>query len=160
MKSLIPFVFSTLIVLCFQNCGTGFDVRNASNRANFLTDPQFIPYIQEFEYFHGSSVSHVPIGFADLGEKIAGVCYRTVIDGKILYSYIEINREYWPTISELQKINLIFHELGHCALNRDHVESDSVRICPISFMHYQIMSTDCLFNNYDLYLEEMFPNGR
>lgn len=159
MKSLIPFILSTILVLFFQNCAAPFDVRDVDRPANFLTDPQFIPYIQEFEHYYKSSVSHVPIGFKDLGPNIAGICYRTIFDGKTIYAYVEIDSLYWPTLSEHQKINLIFHELGHCAMNRDHVPFEAVRLCPTSFMHYQIMGNDCLKANYEDYIKEMFSGS-
>jgi hypothetical protein len=60
-------------------------------------------------------------------------------------------------MSEYQKINLIFHELGHCVLNRDHVPSDSVRLCPTSFMYDTVMGTGCIKDHYDEYIKEMFP---
>lgn len=161
LKSIIPFILATITILCFQNCGNAFqvqkDVKQAEPGVVYVTDAEFVPYIQEFEYFYKESTSHAPIAFADLEEKIAGVCYRSFVGSSLIYAYMKIDKTYWPKMSEKQKINLIFHELGHCVLQRDHVSSDSVRECPSSFMHDTVMSDYCLDKYYDDYIKEMFP---
>lgn len=157
MKSIILLAISLFTIICFQNCGTHSDVRPAGRPPITQTDIEFIPYIQEFESYYGKTVGHVPIGFADLDKKIAGVCYRSIVGRQILRAYILIDKDYWYLISEYQRINLIFHELGHCVLNRDHVHSDSVTLCPKSFMFEQVISNSCLQQNYYDYIEEMFP---
>lgn len=158
MKSLIPFILSTITVICFQNCGQPFaDVQYTNRPPPFVTDPTFNEYIESFESYHKASVMDIPIGFSDLEPKIAGVCYRTIYNGTMHPNYILIDRKYWPTMSEYQKTNLIFHELGHCALNREHVTPDGVSLCPKSFMDPTIMSTDCLVQHFEDYIKEMFP---
>jgi hypothetical protein len=157
LKSIIPLLIATVTVFTFQNCAGPYDVSDNKPKVIYVTDATFTSYIQEFESHARQSVSSVPIAFADLGDKYAGMCYRTIIAGQLVYAYIEINREYWPKMSELQKINLIFHELGHCFLQRGHVQSDNVRTCPTSFMDDTVMSTSCLRDNFDSYIKEMFP---
>ena len=70
LKSIIPFILATITILCFQNCGNTFqvqkDVKQAEPGVVYVTDAEFVPYIQEFEYFHKESTSHAPIAFADL----------------------------------------------------------------------------------------------
>lgn len=156
MKSIIPLIISCITLLLFQNCGTTFTSQQTVKQIVTTTDQQFYPYIQEFEYYYGETTAHIPIGFADLDPKIAGICYRSVIAGKTLNAYIVIDYDYWYKITEYQRINLIFHELGHCALGKPHVPSDSVSLCPSSFMFEQIMSTSCIRDNYDAYIEELF----
>lgn len=159
MKSIIPFILSTITVLCFQNCGVIPDVQETDQRPDFSTDPTFEPYIQEFEAHYNRSTADIPIAFDDLDPSVAGVCYRSYVAGSVRFAYIKIDRNYWPKMSEYQKLNLIFHELGHCALNRDHVKSDSVRVCPTSFMYEQVLDTSCIRSNINSYIQEMF-SGR
>ena len=156
MKSIISLIISCITLLFFQNCGTPFDVRLPSKQTITSTDPQFDAYIQEFEFYYGQSVSTIPIGFDDLDPNIAGICYRSIVGGRTLNAYIAIDRDYWYKITEYQRINLIFHELGHCAMNKNHVPSDSVSLCPSSFMFEQIMSDKCIEDNYNTYIEELF----
>ena len=73
-------------------------------------------------------------------------------------AYIKIDRDYWNKASQYKRINLIFHELGHCVLGRDHVEWKTPNECPPSFMHNSIVSNYCLKKYYKNYLKEMFPN--
>lgn len=45
-----------------------------------------------------------------------GVCYRLLNGYKI-----EINREWWSTENSVNKRQLMYHELAHCVINKDHV---------------------------------------
>ena len=72
-----------------------------------------------------------------------------------------INRTFWNTASATEKEFLVFHELGHCYLQRPHLDTkDSQGNC-ISIMHSG--ATVCR-NNYssltrESYLNELFnPN--
>ena len=153
----VIFIISVLLGM-FQSCGPMGDFVPAHTKNNTVTNPEFQPYINEFECYSGLSTRNVPISFADLSGNTAGVChYFRVGAGPIRWGWIEIDEPYWKTISEQQRINLIFHELGHCVLGRDHVLSNSVTLCPTSFMHDSVIDTYCLMHNYDLYVKEMFP---
>ena len=70
---------------------------------------------------------------------------------------ITINSLYWDVLSALEKEKLIFHELGHCVLNRPHydvVRSDGK--C-VSIMHSgQSCSDDYNETNRAKYLDELF----
>jgi len=154
------FVFITsMLVSMFQSCGPIGDFVPAHTRQNTVTNPEFQLYINEFEGYSGLDTRAVPISFADLPGDEAGVChYFRVGAGPIRWGYIEIDEPYWKTISEQQRINLIFHELGHCVLGRDHViPTNSVEMCPKSFMHPSVIDTHCLMHNYNDYIKEMFP---
>lgn len=157
MKSIIPWLLSTGLIVFFQSCAP-IDVHHAPKEADFETDAIFIPYIQEFESYAGINTSSVPIGFDDLPNNWAGVCYRSRSGGVTLHAYIKIDRVKWSRTSDLQKYNLIFHELGHCVLNRKHVHTEAPRFCPASFMHDTVMSDYCLRENWQVYMTEMFPN--
>lgn len=61
-----------------------------------------------------------------LGPNILGSCS----DRDASFSRIRINRPYWDNASELEREFLIFHELGHCYLKREHLETEFTdRIC-------------------------------
>lgn len=156
MKFLVFIAIVLLIILSFQNCAQPFDVKH-SYRSSVITttDPEFEPFIEEFENLSGEKVT-LPVGFGKLDPKYAGVCYRSLSNGTPIQSWIIIDKEYWFKITWYQQVNLIFHELGHCVLNRDHVKSDSVSRCPTSFMYEQIMSTQCIQDHYEEYLRELF----
>ncbi|MEM1123104.1 MAG: hypothetical protein AAGJ18_21860 [Bacteroidota bacterium] len=47
---------------------------------------------------------------------------------------VNIDRAYWNRATDLEKEFVIFHELGHCYLNRSHLNSQENRQCT-SIMH-------------------------
>ena len=81
-------------------------------------DPVFTSYVESFES-NGISIGGVSIGFGPTASNIAGVCTRWN-NG---FREIAINQNYWSTASEDARWGLIFHELGHCVLNREHVST-------------------------------------
>ena len=159
MRFLIPLIIAAAFMsVFFQNCAGRFETQSqkVKERPEITeTNPVFKPYIQEFNEYYGLP-TWVPVGFATLEEGIAGTCWTTKVGGVILSAYIEIDSEYWFTISELQKRNLIIHELGHCVLDRDDIPLNSVEICPSSFMSERIMYDFCLEQHFDEYVKEMF----
>ena len=52
-------------------------------------------------------------------QNVAGVCYYSANHP----GQIEIDLEIWNQIGGLGREFVIFHELGHCAINRDHTEA-------------------------------------
>ena len=86
----------------------------------------------------------------------AGVCY---INNPI--PYIEINTNYWNHASDTQKEILMFHELGHCILKRQH-RNDTANSMPVSIMYFSIdvwaTSAEQTYyeSNRDTYIRELF----
>lgn len=105
---------------------------------------------QEFDSFyknfleeglkHGidHSKTSVTINFVDeiknseTGNTVLGRCFFST-------NLIEINKTQWVKLSDSKKTSLIFHELGHCVLNRDHDNSE-IFGQKTSMMHYIILS--------------------
>lgn len=84
---------------------------------------------------------------------VAGTCtYGTHINE------VNIDQTFWNRSGNLTREYVVFHELGHCVLHRDHTEgSDNDGIC-ISLMNSG--TTDCrvAYNtaNRDYYIDELF----
>lgn len=80
------------------------------------------------------------VRFGILEEGTAGIC-ETWSDG---YTRITIDPNYFEEISEEQREELVYHELGHCELGRDHDETltykAGVRI-PESVMYPYVFSS-------------------
>jgi hypothetical protein len=105
--------------------------------------------------FYQLTVSFVPV----LPDGVAAQCfYRT--------NTIEVASDIWQVLSTPQKKALLYHELGHCLLLRDHVpdtimypSKTSDELCPISLMHPTI---DPMFSCYtefeEMYNRELFTN--
>ncbi len=141
-----------IILLLLIGCGSG-EIKLPKD-----TDPTFTPYIHEFQKAWGKDIK-TPINFGDMDKGIAGVCHSWT-NG---HTEIEIDKDFWDYAMEYQKEVLIFHELGHCELDRRHdfgtVELDG-NTCPSSVMRtplfhiYEIF--DCYELNRDYYIEELF----
>jgi hypothetical protein len=76
---------------------------------------------------------------------------------------VEVSAEIWQTLSTPQKKSLIYHELGHCVLLRDHVEDgilfSDVAVCPVSLMYPTTdPMTKCFPEFEELYAKELFTN--
>lgn len=111
-------------------------------------DPEFEKYVQRFEEHYGRSIpAIISIVFVDDMEEAVGRCYW--------YSRnIEIDREYWDTHGEAGREQLIFHELGHCVLNRRH-NTKRMQNCPASIM-YPSLSPACYAKYRKEYIKELF----
>ena len=106
--------------LCFTSC---------KDTKEYNVNSSFTDYLQRFEA-EGATRGHtfdpetngLIIEFANLKDNTAGLThYEKPIR-------IEIDKTYWTEISgsagaDMMKENLIFHELGHGLLNRDHLNS-------------------------------------
>jgi hypothetical protein len=123
----------------------------------------FIPFVQQFEAILGRSIGDIPIQFEDENGYAVGQC--------IMWDYkwreIKIDPTYWnhDALDDSARMALIFHELGHCVLNRDHVSTgwsfyDGVTIWSVPT---SLMSPYAFFSNYppypslkSYYIEELF----
>jgi hypothetical protein len=87
-------------------------------------------------------------------EHIAGTCQFSRNSPRL----VTIDSEFWNSSGELFREFIVFHELGHCALRRDHDESASANGVCLSIMR---SGTSGCFDQYstntrDYYLEELF----
>ena len=144
--------------------------------------PEFEVYVDQF--IHDSKgkidredLGNLTIGFRNYGEDegfVVGTCHP-------IANEIDINRVWWEfNWSGYKRMELIYHELGHCVLHRHHTEPTSsdefmaylekfmfkVGIweelplmydnCPASIMHPRVLSEDCFMKHYRYYLHELF----
>ena len=84
---------------------------------------------------------------------VLGQCFRNEEKPK----KVIIDLDYWNEASEIDKQFIIFHELGHCFLNRNHDDSkDENNICN-SIMHSTPDACTSLFaERKEQYLNELF----
>jgi len=149
-------LFRNFLIFCFilgvlVSCGHDVvEVNHAPNPKN--TDPIFNSYVSSFESLFSVSVN-TPIVFGDVGE-YAGVCYKYSSG----YSEIRINENNWEFLTEKQKEQLIFHELGHCVFDREHNDNFD-NGCPESIMRSYMFSqseiNDCYNPFFDDYIDEL-----
>lgn len=126
-------------------------------------NPVFIPYVQQFEAILGHSIGDIPIQFAAESGNTIGVC-NWWYGG---YRQIKIDPDYWNAspsnggpIDDDEKLSLIFHELGHCVLNRGHldtsfIDSNGYQVMN-SWMNWYVFFYDGYPGSKSYYLHELF----
>jgi hypothetical protein len=141
-------VVVTLSVLALLGCGQAFSV---DPRTISGVDEEFVPYVDAYLRFKGRRMSYdIPIRFADLENDKAGKC--TIWSSG--HRQIQIDSYLWHNVlDEGAKYQLVFHELGHCDLNRGHVNSTTNNI-PDSIMYPYVFSLND--SNIDFYVRELF----
>lgn len=99
------------MLIFFAACARSIDPRTIKN-----VDGAFSQQFNLFVNLYGKAVPNAAIGFNNLPYPKVGLC-RVWSSG---YWQIEIDPVYWQSASEESRKGLILHELGHCALGRDH----------------------------------------
>ena len=89
---------------------------------------------------------------------IAGVCYWSSNQP----NHIVINSAYWNQFNSDQKEAVLFHELGHCYLNREHNDAALPSGNCTSLMHSGTVQ-NCIHaysgTNKTYYLDELFDSS-
>lgn len=68
---------------------------------------------------------------------------------------ILISKEYWDYANEVERHVLLFHEMGHCVLGRNHVETMQP-FGVTSIMYPYLESWTIYSNNWAYYMHELF----
>ncbi len=108
-----------LVVTLYITACTKDQERGAEGR--YDVDPALEPYVQAF-VDEGAKRGH-EIDFSESGLKIEFSDRQLEFAGGFCYVgdyHIVINKSVWQDGFEDYKTRLIFHELGHCELNRSH----------------------------------------
>ena len=149
-----------LVLFLFISCGMKMSdktvlVDGTNNRPGKI-HKDFQPYVDKFFDYYGKTEEIIVEYTQD--EDYAGVCYYWLIGS----NEIKINQKYWNNASDMQREQLIFHELGHCILNRDHDDSHvdiQGFMCPNSIMrswafnYFEIQY--CYNKDYDHYIGDL-----
>jgi len=152
-RNILSWSFPLLLFACLTN---EYDMD-----LSLTTDPAILEYFGRFEteaLKFGLEIELESKGiygvFGDLDEDKIGNCrYRKGEPRRVT-----VDRENWQYISDLEREYIIFHELGHCYLERGHDNSaDSSGFC-LSIMHGSENKCTLVYNTYTryTYLEELF----
>lgn len=148
-KSVIALIFLT-------GCGAG---RGEINR-------QFEPYIKTYENMSGMEVLGIDFDFKELEAPAVGQCEKKWGLSFGASRFIHVDPNYWSfeKRTEEQKMALIFHEIGHCLLDRNHTEDTmSVKVknsltmtkIPSSLMYPYVFYSSWYANYESYYYNEL-----
>ena len=144
-----PFI---LMYLLLSSCSTH---RINDPRTVHGVNPAFIPYVNSYLSYKKASLGYeIPIQFAKLEGDVVGLCTRWSTG----YRQIEVDEEFWKGAQDLEKFELIAHEMGHCDLNRDHVDETYEDGSPVSIMHPNVFML--YLHNINYYMYELFNPKR
>jgi hypothetical protein len=154
-KFALPILCLTLCISCIKPLGD-----------RVVAPEEIMPYVEKFieegeARGHSIRTIKVRIQFVDdLDEGEAGHC-KVVGVGIVLvaarvYKKIKIDRESFEAASAIQKEIVIFHELGHCALNRAHDDDLLDSGAPKSMMTSGGSIYGYYQTNREYYLDELF----
>ena len=141
-------MFFSLFISCTTVVGQNKPIMHNGR----VIESAFKSYVEEFERLCKCKVEFDMI-FSELFlKKYVGVCLKPI-------GIVAIRESYWKNLHAYEKELLIFHELGHCVLNRDHDKSDKM----MDFhkirasMMYPRMLNQWDYQSYrDYYLKELF----
>lgn len=123
----------------------------------------FEDYVTRFEDYselYGTKrvvVTDLIIEFGDLKDTFVGLCGK--FEGES--PRITVDSEWWnsSTTNDAQREILMFHELGHCILDRDHNDNVLPNGKQESIMYYRVINSNDYVTSRGYYLKELF-NGR
>lgn len=147
MKKLL--VLSTLLL---SACGAALPGTEQNDPRTIVgVDPAFQSYVSSYVADkHAPLAYDIPIQFSAQSGTTVAVCTRWS-NG---YRQIQVDPTFWNSYSATKRKEVIYHELGHCDLNRDHnTEVDSYGI-PKSIMYPYSFG----LNWYGAYQELLFIN--
>jgi hypothetical protein len=139
-------------------------IYNHFHRRYGVIDPEFRDVYNAFQ--HEAILHHKSLNYANLTiemyeprvqDDVNGYCE---LSGDSAPPYIAIKRSKWNSVDAYGKEALLFHELGHCILHRDHINGlirdSNGHLIPQSIMYpYSFAST--IYKDYrEYYLDELF----
>lgn len=103
------------------------------------------------------STSSIKIGFTDSSH------FQEITKSGVAYcqrdtKQIVVNKDSWDNYSEIKKEIVIFHELGHCLLDKDH-DNHEHKGEKLSIMHERILNPSFYDEYREHYLDELFTGS-
>lgn len=151
-----------LLTSCGQNknLSTGLPTSNTPSVAPIDADikPYTDAFVSYYKEYKGADISiSFPISFQSLGYTnqeggTNGVC-RT--KGGVAVS-VSLDPVFWSVASDYEKEVLVFHELGHCILFRDHTTQLDADGDPVSIMFPYTLDKLTFINKFGSYIDELF----
>ena len=170
MKLINKLSILALLILstsCGQILNDVLKKKNES-RKNNTSNSIFSSYIEDFEStakrVYGASsfsIGDIPVNFGDTtNDEFDGVCIE-YSGGK---KEVIVKESWWNSADSLQRKQMIFHELGHCRLGREHnsetIQTGAGETVKISIMNPVIPASYHYRRYQSGYDEELFTTDK
>lgn len=123
------YIHSIATILCAlaAGCSTYRDEDLITYEVPAEVQPYVNSFMDEYEARGGDAMHLTPnliVRWSDTmpDTGVIGYCQLSKVD--MYLPEVVLLRSYWLTSSEVTREILIYHELGHCLLNYDHIETD------------------------------------
>jgi len=134
----------TLLCLLLVGCG-----RDEEHHA--VVDAKLRDLVGRTQELLQVDLSGISVTFASLDKNTLALC---TIEGK--YREVKVNSSTWDTLSSNTKLEVMLHEMGHCALFKGHVTTKLDDGCPSSLMSPNNFSNEeCFTTHFDYYITEL-----
>mgnify|MGYP006192221003 CR=1 FL=1 len=147
-----------LIVLLVVGCGKRPESSSPGIYARERSDSLLKPFLDSF--MAKAECFDVPMEYTSLrlsinweGMDVAGLCTQ-YSDGSAV---ISIDGPTWISINDVNRERLVYHELGHCALDLDHIDQ-SLEPGLMTPILYENTYWDYI-DDYDYIIKELFFNA-
>lgn len=149
-----------LIILTFitSACGAINPNVTANTHSGLSIESKYVPYFKAFANRAASVGSNVKVNnltirsvssISDPG--VVALCQQEPGQSPLII----VSQEWWPQFDVTMREDMIFHEMGHCVLNRGH-RSDENNKLSLSIMNPYIFGGLAYLGNYDHYMHELF----
>jgi hypothetical protein len=152
-----------IIIFLFLLSSCGYDEPQDERSPKTVLDVgEFKPFVQLFEgyaklYGTDLNISNLIMKFEDIKQDnksegiVLGYCQLSTNEPP----YIAFDTHIWKTSTNIRRILLAFHEMGHCILYRGHEEQGEFTI-----MTPYIMDDAEFIRNQPEYLKELFDKDK
>lgn len=132
-----------LVSMLSCGCGTQHSIdHSGSNQeaphAEVSVDAELAPYLSKFSIDIGVSTSGISASFQALTAPSVGQCVKYSNGDKS----IVIDPTYWSIASLYAREEVVYHELGHCAMNLGHIDTVDANLCPVSIMYHATFANE------------------
>ena len=152
MRLIFPLLCILLVLACHKEVSPSVSI-----------EAELKPYFERFALageLRGVQVNFGQEGIEGVFDAIAGGANGQCQHRSGAPNLVVVDRDYWVQATDLEREFLIFHELGHCFLNRSHDDAKTNAGVCLSMMHST--STICrnTYNgmNREAFWDELFAN--
>lgn len=136
---------NVVVILTLFLCSCG--------KAPVTVDQSLLPYFKGYEVDVGISSDGVSGKLGTLDNPAVGQC-QVEQAGSI--KTITIDTAYWANATDDERREVVYHELSHCTMNLQHINTYDSNNCPTSIMFASVFgSTKCFKMHRQHYYQEL-----
>lgn len=159
MKQTIKILVVLSFILFHYSCLTEFE---SFNGPYFNVEKDLWQYYEEFEKLAAERGLSIDLNELQVSAEISNIHNPGVAGscqfGSAINNHITIDQKFWTRSNNLDREFVVFHELGHCVLLREHDEAANINGICLSIMRSGTGNCRDAYNsqNKSYYIDELF----